>query len=143
MSRGRSKRPKARMRTPDRSDGSGVMQLCMRCMTRKSIQGFDKERLVCAECSGAGTKVKPASKKNSKAGTAQRSRKPMPEPAVVTKWRCPTCLQKVPVDPVDEALEDHVNGRGQECRGSGHALPKRSHDALDYRVPGSFEGGSR
>jgi hypothetical protein len=110
-------------------------------MKRKPIQGFDKERLVCAECSGAVAKAKPVPKKNNTAGTAQRSRTLIPEPAVVSKWRCPTCLQKVPVDPVDEVLEDHVNGRGQACRGSGHALPQRSHDALDHRVPGSFEGG--
>jgi hypothetical protein len=137
----RSPRPKARKSKSGQADLAGATQLCMSCMKRKPIQGFDKERLICAECSGAATKAKPVSKKNSKAGSAHRRLELIPEPAVIMKRRCPTCLRKVSVDPVDEVLENHANGRGQACRGSGHALPQRSQDALDHRVPGSFEGG--
>lgn len=56
----RSPRPKVRKGKSGQADLAGATQLCMRCMKRKPIQGFDKERLICAECSGAATKAKSA-----------------------------------------------------------------------------------
>lgn len=76
------------------------------------------------------------------AGSGAQPKKRSSTPAGPTTWKCPNCLKRIDVEK-GTALVQHLNARGQRCRGSGFQLPQKSADALDYRVAGSFEGGRR
>lgn len=111
-------------------------QYCVGCKSRTSMRGFDIGRGLCAECRAS----RPAQVSKKAPKTRTRPTKPPPGP---TSWKCPTCLKRIEVNDARTALVRHENGRGDRCAGSGHQLPQRSTDALDYRVGGSFEGGRR
>ena len=111
-------------------------QYCVDCKSRKSMKGFDIGRGLCAECRAS----RPPQVSRKVLKTTTRPTKPPPGP---TSWKCPTCLTRIDVNDTRTALVRHENGRGDRCAGSGHQLPQRSTDALDYRVGGSFEGGRR
>jgi hypothetical protein len=113
-----------------------ITQYCVGCKSRKSMRGFDIGRGLCAECSA--DRAAQVSKKVPT--TKARAVKP---PSGPTSWKCPTCLKRIDVNDARTALVRHQNGRGDRCAGSGHQLPQRSTDALDYRVGGSFESGRR
>lgn len=112
--------------------GGPITQYCGNCKKRKPIKGFDIKRGICANCKG--TVVTSKDRKPAKKPTRL-------EPATPKARKCPNCLQRVSVDRAGSALVEHLNGRHQTCVGSGHKLPQRSRDALDYRLPGNFEGG--
>jgi len=98
------------------------------------MKGFHVGRGLCAECvdnrgpEAANVRVRPT--------------KPPPASGP-TSWKCPTCLKRIDVEPAHTVLVHHQNARGKRCAGSGHQLPQKSMDAMDYRVAGSFEGGRR
>lgn len=113
--------------------GAPITQFCSKCRQRKPIKGFNIRRGVCAAC-----KVTlPASRATT---SAKKSKGKAPK--AVTKWKCPNCLQRIPLDKAGSALVEHLNGQRQNCRGSGYLVPARSKDALDHRLPGSFGSGS-
>lgn len=112
--------------------GKPVTQYCGKCKTRRPIKGFDIELGVCASCRGAVSVRKGGSPVETRA---------TPNPPVPMKWRCPKCLQKVPVDAAGAVLIEHLNIRREICGASGYELPQKSQDAFDYRVQGSFESG--
>lgn len=114
--------------------GKAVTQYCAKCRTRKTIKGFNINLGICAECNAVR-------RDEDRAKSQPKTTKPPHTSAGA--WRCPTCLQRVGVDPSGTELLEHRNSRGAVCAGSGHELPQKSRDAFDYRVPGSFEGGGR
>jgi len=120
--------------------GEPITQFCGKCKTRKPIKGFNINRGLCAQCQGKHKEQDKGAPKSTRATPAKRlsSKRRTPK-----KSQCPNCLQLVPVDSSGTALVKHINGRRSTCRGSGHRLPTKSQDALDYRVAGSFEGGRR
>ena len=98
------------------------------------------ELLGTAEGGGAKSSAKKTSKRApSKAGHVGQAKKAS-TPAGPKTWKCPNCLKRVDIGR-GVVLVQHQNARGERCRGSGHQVPQRSTDALDYRVAGSFEGG--
>src|SRR4051794_15918972 len=132
--------------------GEPITQFCGRCKTRKPIKGFNINRGLCAQCnskskSKSATKSTRAARATAQAtgnrGKGSTATSPSSKRRTPKKSQCPNCLQLVPVDSSGTSLVKHVNGRRLACRGSGHRLPTKSQDALDYRVAGSFEGGSR
>lgn len=59
---------------------------------------------------------------------------------------CRACNKRVPVrlSKSDEWLvQEHINHRDERCHQGGKVYFKEKKDAMDYRVPGSFEGGKR
>lgn len=115
--------------------GKPITQYCAKCGKRKPIRGFNVRLGICSDCKkllAAAKAVKPPKSKL----------KPKPKPDQGPKTStCPRCLQRVNVK--HYSLEAHNNLSRTPCAGSGHALPQRSKDALDYRIRGSFEGGKR
>lgn len=111
-----------------------ITQFCGGCKKRKPIKGFSIGLGRCAECRAAAASQPKAPRKRKKSKT---------QPVGPKTWKCPNCLQRIETDKSRTALIEHKNGRGRTCVGSGHKLPERSRDALDYRLPGNFEGGGR
>lgn len=114
--------------------GKPITQFCSKCRKKKPIKGFNIRLGVCADCKAfAGRKGKSPVKEPTR-----------PQPSL-RSWKCPRCLQRVQVRAEKDgfALVQHVNRRRETCRGSGHVLPKQSQDALDHRLPGSFESNNR
>lgn len=93
-------------------------------------------------CEGAVQCVRGRSQVRTKAAASNGRRKPRPTLGPKS-WKCPNCLKRIDVDSARAELVRHLNARGDRCAGSGHRLPQRSTDAMDYRVAGSFEGGRR
>ena len=119
-----------------------LTQYCVGCKSRKPIKGFRVGPGLCAECASGRAQAQKAS--GAKApGKPSPTSKPAANSDVPKSWKCPRCLRRVDVNGAGTALVQHRNGRGQSCAGSGHQLPQKSTDALDYRVTGSFEGGRR
>lgn len=90
----------------------------------------------------AGHAGSPTHREGEKGSAGRQPKKPPRTPAEPKSWKCPNCLKRVDVEK-GTALVQHLNARGQRCRGSGYQLPQKSTDALDHRVAGSFEGGRR
>lgn len=102
------------------------------------MKGFNVGRGLCAECVDHRRQARAK-----KAAQVRVSPTKTPSPQGPKSWRCPTCLKRIDVDIARTVLVSHQNARGQLCAGSGHELPQKSADAMDYRVAGSFEGGRR
>lgn len=118
-----------------RGNTGQITQYCVGCKSRKSTNGFDVARGLCAECRGQA-------RPNNLSSRGAQGKKAPPTPAGPKSWKCPNCLKRIEVDK-KRALVQHQNARGLRCTGSGYQLPERSVDAMDYRVAGSFEGGRR
>ena len=126
-----------------------LTQFCSDCKTRKPIKGFNINRGICADCTKKSRAATPSRKKRKQepksvvnAALPERPRRAAAASQAGPKTsHCPNCLLRVKVK--DWTLIEHKNGRGSACRGSGHALPRPSRDAFDYRVSGNFEGGRR
>jgi hypothetical protein len=118
-----------------RGNAGQITQYCVDCKSRKSMQGFDVGRGLCADCRGQ-------SRSNNVSHRGVQAKKAPPAAAGPKSWKCPNCLKRIDVDK-KRALVQHQNARGLRCAGSGYQLPERSVDAMDYRVAGSFEGGRR
>lgn len=114
-----------------------LTQYCVGCKSRKSIKGFSIRSGLCADCVRKVGQGRPKA-----ANKSLRAKKP-PAPPGPTTWKCPNCLRRVDVNRTRTALVDHLNRKGQRCGGSGYQLPEKRTDAMDYRAPGSFEGGRR
>lgn len=114
--------------------GKPITQYCALCRTRKPIKGFNINLGICADCNAA---------RRHQDRAKSRPKSPKSQPASPGTSKCPTCLQRIDVDPSGTELVEHKNSRGATCAGSRHELPQKSRDAFDYRVPGSFEGGGR
>lgn len=112
--------------------GKPITQYCARCKRRKTIKGYNINVGICADCNVVRRDEDRA-----------KSKPKSPKPASPGTWKCPTCLQRIDVDPSGAELVEHKNSRGETCAGSRHELPQKSRDAFDHRVPGSFEGGRR
>jgi len=133
-----SVRNQRKSETPPRAAGKQQLttQYCVGCKTRTSMKGFSIAKGLCAEC------VRGRSQVRTKAAASNGRRKPRPTLGPKS-WKCPNCLKRIDVDSARAELVRHLNARGDRCAGSGHRLPQRSTDAMDYRVAGSFEGGRR
>lgn len=131
-----SVRNQRKAETPRRAVGEQELttQYCVGCKTRTSMKGFSIDKALCAECLRGRGQV-PA-----KAAASKGRRKPRPTLGPKS-WKCPNCLKRIDVDSARVELVRHLNARGDPCAGSGYRLRQRSTDALDYRLPGSFEGG--
>ena len=115
--------------------GIAITQYCGACRERRPVRGFDIRLGVCAGCKAALV----ASKRALAKSTSARQVDPRPDPP--RQIKCPTCLQRVAVNSAGTALVDHPSERRESCAGSRlDASPKRT-DALDHRLPGSFESG--
>lgn len=102
------------------------------------MKGFSVGRGLCAECVDDRRQARAKEAANVRVRPTRAPSTQGPK-----TWKCPTCLKRIDVDAARAVLVSHQNARGQRCAGSGHELPQKSADAMDYRVAGSFEGGRR
>lgn len=111
--------------------------VCPVCMKQKAAIAFDAELGKCIKC-----KYKPSEGKKGSRGP--KSEKPAPS----RTRKCPVCLQTVTIKLVvgDWTVQPHDKQTSEgrvECRAAGTVVARECRDAMDYRAPGSFEGGKR
>ncbi|WP_343989853.1 hypothetical protein [Nocardioides dubius] len=128
---GYGKRPKAKVKFT----ASVRTKVCPICKTQKSVLSFDDELGKCIKCKYKGSST-------GKRGDETK------KPAPTRTRRCPVCLQNVTVTLTagDWTAEPHTKQTRAgvtECSGGGQITHHDRRDAMDRRVPGSFEGGKR
>lgn len=111
-------------------------RVCPVCMKEKALVSFDGGLGMCVKCKYAGKR------------TALRPRGSNAVPPATKYRKCRVCLQRVVARLVDDEwlIEPHMNARTAartRCPGSRETVYREKRDALDYRAPGSFEGGGR
>lgn len=111
--------------------------VCPVCNKQRAVISFDDALGKCIKC-----KYKPSEGKKGR-------REPKPEnPGSSRRRKCPVCLQTVTVKLVagDWTVQPHDKQTSEgrvECRAAGTVIAHERRDAMDYRAPGSFEGGKR
>ncbi|MEX1907268.1 hypothetical protein L6241_03025 [Janibacter sp. Y6] len=121
--------------------GSGKLphfRVCRACGETKAAGRFDPEQGICIAC-----KYKKEDARLRQTGTED-----LAGTALTRSRACPVCLVRVAVDLEEDGwtVQPHSKRRGDEdveCDGSGRVLYRSREDAMDRRVPGSFEHGKR
>lgn len=133
--------------SPEQGAASSRTRRCPTCKQQKSAWSFDDELGTCIKCkySGPVSEEPPAKRKRPSPTSGSKGR----AERVSSKVRkCPVCVTNVTVtlDKNEWVIESHHKGNiedNPECRASGTVAYRERRDALDRRVPGSFEGGKR
>lgn len=125
-----------------------MTQYCESCKTRKPVVGFNRKLTICGDCleaqafakrkRQAAPKQAPLTDGDETVQVADERRKGSASP---TRKKCPVCSKNVVVK--RGRLASHVDWNGLRCRGDRKTKGAAKTDALDHRLPGSFEGGKR